>query len=91
MYNKDLSTCPDQCFRPVGLAWDSKNRLFMTSDSTGEIYILQQTDATPTSTTPGTIVTGTATSTAKPDAASGFAPSLGLGFAALVAAMFFSF
>ncbi|KAI3559639.1 glucose sorbosone dehydrogenase [Colletotrichum abscissum] len=91
MYNKDLSTCPDQCFRPVGLAWDSKNRLFMTSDSTGEIYILQQTDATPTSTTPGTIVTGTATSTAKPDAASGFAPSLGLGFAALLAATFFSF
>ncbi|OLN91632.1 L-sorbosone dehydrogenase 2 [Colletotrichum chlorophyti] len=87
LWNKDLSACPDQCFRPVGLAWDSENRLFMTSDSTGEIYVLRQNDATPTSTTPGTLVT----TTAKPDAASGVAPPLGLGFAALVAACFFPF
>ncbi|GJC77265.1 hypothetical protein ColLi_00103 [Colletotrichum liriopes] len=87
MYNKDLSACPGQCFRPVGLAWDSQNRLFMTSDSTGEIYILRQNDTTPTSTVPGTIVTATA----KPDAASGLGPSLGLGLAALVAACFLSF
>lgn len=83
MYNKDLSACPDQCFRPVGLAWDAQDRLFMTSDSTGEIYILRQDDATPTSTTPGTI----ATTTAKPDAASGMAPSLGLYLGALCATL----
>ncbi|ROV91060.1 hypothetical protein VMCG_09572 [Cytospora schulzeri] len=36
--NADLSRCPDGCFRPVGLAWDGQGRLFMSSDSTGEIY-----------------------------------------------------
>ncbi|KAJ0284333.1 hypothetical protein COL940_004133 [Colletotrichum noveboracense] len=87
MYNTDLSACPNQCFRPVGLAWDSKNRLFMTSDSTVEIYILQQNDTSPTSTSPGSIVT----STAKPDAASGMAPSLSLSFASLCGFMLLYF
>lgn len=40
IYNKDLSNCPDDCFRPVGLAWDSKGRLWFSSDSTGEIFVL---------------------------------------------------
>ncbi|TEA22071.1 L-sorbosone dehydrogenase [Colletotrichum sidae] len=83
MYNKDLSACPEQCFRPVGLAWDAQDRLFMTSDSTGEIYVLRQDDATPTSSAPGTVVTTTAT----PDAAPGVVPSLGLGLAALAAGL----
>lgn len=65
--NADLSSCPDGCFRPVGLAWDGQGRLFMTSDSTGEVYVLQQAEVTATgggeggsSTTsaPGTLVTG---------------------------------
>ncbi len=38
----DLANCPDGCFRPVGLAWDAKGRLWVTSDSTGEIFILNQ-------------------------------------------------
>lgn len=38
---KDLSNCPDKCFRPVGLAWDSKDRLWFSSDSTGEIFVMQ--------------------------------------------------
>ena len=42
--NPDLSACPSNCFRPVGLAWDSKGRLFMSSDSTGEIYMVTKTD-----------------------------------------------
>ncbi|KAF2002884.1 soluble quino protein glucose dehydrogenase [Amniculicola lignicola CBS 123094] len=40
MTNPDVSRCPDECFRPVGLAWDSQGRLFMSSDSTGEIYVI---------------------------------------------------
>jgi glucose/arabinose dehydrogenase len=40
--NPDLSICPDSCFRPAGLALDSYGRLFMSSDSTGEIYVLTQ-------------------------------------------------
>lgn len=43
--NEDLSNCPDDCFRPVGLAWDADGRLWFTSDSTGEIYVLQQSDS----------------------------------------------
>jgi glucose/arabinose dehydrogenase len=38
--NADNSACPDNCFRPVGLAWDGNGRLFMSSDSTGEIYVI---------------------------------------------------
>lgn len=38
--NADDSVCPDNCFRPVGLAWDANGRLFMSSDSTGEIYVI---------------------------------------------------
>lgn len=41
---KDLSECPDRCFRPVGMAWDSKDRLFFSSDATGEIFVLQRSD-----------------------------------------------
>jgi hypothetical protein len=58
MSNVDNSKCPDGCFRPVGLAFDSKGRLFMSSDSTGEIYLITKTDggslqsATPTSGAP---------------------------------------
>ncbi|KAK5987769.1 L-sorbosone dehydrogenase-like protein [Cladobotryum mycophilum] len=40
--NPDNSKCPKACFRPVGLAWDAKNRLFLSSDSTGEIFVLEQ-------------------------------------------------
>jgi glucose/arabinose dehydrogenase len=42
MSNPDNSKCPDDCFRPVGLAFDSKGRLFMSSDATGEIWMITQ-------------------------------------------------
>ncbi|KAL1654712.1 hypothetical protein SLS61_002902 [Didymella pomorum] len=42
--NTDLSECPDNCFRPAGLAWDSQGRLFMSSDSTGEIFVITRED-----------------------------------------------
>ncbi|KAK3333867.1 hypothetical protein B0T19DRAFT_483830 [Cercophora scortea] len=41
--NADLTACPGRCFRPAGLAIDAQGRVYMTSDSTGEIYVLQQT------------------------------------------------
>lgn len=59
MSNPDISKCPSACFRPVGLAWDRAGRLWMTSDTTGEIYVLQKQSATPTSSASGTIVTAT--------------------------------
>lgn len=38
--NADLSKCPGGCFRPVAAAIDKNDRLFMTSDSTGEIFYI---------------------------------------------------
>ncbi|KAL8423770.1 hypothetical protein RB596_003842 [Gaeumannomyces avenae] len=40
MRNANNAACPDGCFRPVGLAIDAKGRMFMSSDSTGEIYVI---------------------------------------------------
>jgi hypothetical protein len=42
--NPDISKCPDECFRPVGIAWDSQGRLYFSSDSTGEIYVVVRED-----------------------------------------------
>ncbi|KAK3381083.1 hypothetical protein B0H63DRAFT_196153 [Podospora didyma] len=53
MTNVNNTVCPDKCFRPVGLAVDFNNVLWMTSDSTGEIYVLQRSglSTTPPETT----------------------------------------
>jgi hypothetical protein len=42
MMNADAADCPGSCFRPVGLAWGKDGRLFMTSDTTGDIYVLMK-------------------------------------------------
>jgi len=59
MSNPDHTKCPGACFRPAGLAFDSAGRLWMTSDTTGEIYVLQKRSGTPSTTASGTIVTAT--------------------------------
>jgi len=65
--NADNSQCPNSCFRPVGLVQDGKGRIFMTSDATGEIYVLMKSAASNTSTsgtaagTPTSRPTATAT------------------------------
>jgi glucose/arabinose dehydrogenase len=43
-WNQDLSKCPDNCFRPVGMAIDSQGRIFVSSDSSGEVYLITRTD-----------------------------------------------
>jgi hypothetical protein len=46
MWNPDNAVCPGQCFRPVGLAFDGPSqRLFMTSDSTGELFLVTGANA----------------------------------------------
>ncbi|PWW77035.1 soluble quino protein glucose dehydrogenase [Tuber magnatum] len=40
MWNGNIAGCPSKCFRPVGIAFDSAGRVWVTSDSTGEIYII---------------------------------------------------
>lgn len=51
--NADNDACPDDCFRPAGLAFDSQGRLFMSSDATGEIYVIVRDQSTNTSTPSG--------------------------------------
>lgn len=69
MANADNANCPDNCFRPVGLAWDSQGRLFMSSDSTNEIYVIARSDgssandATPTLGLPSSSSSSAPTST----------------------------
>lgn len=41
----DLAACPNGCFRPVGLAFDSRGRLFGTSDTTGELFVIHKATA----------------------------------------------
>ncbi|GAB1317098.1 Soluble quino protein glucose/sorbosone dehydrogenase [Madurella fahalii] len=40
MENSNIGSCPSNCFRPVGLAFDNKGRLFVSSDTSGEIYVI---------------------------------------------------
>lgn len=40
MENQDSTRCSNSCFRPVGLAFDAKGRLFVSSDTTGEIFVI---------------------------------------------------
>lgn len=65
--NVDTSKCPSNCFRPVGLAFDSQGRMFVSSDASGEIYVVLR-EQTATST-----VSSTATGSAptSPPSASG--------------------
>lgn len=42
--NEDLSRCPSNCHRPVAMAIDAQGRIYLTSDSSGEIYLISRTD-----------------------------------------------
>ncbi|KAI3398362.1 hypothetical protein diail_9454 [Diaporthe ilicicola] len=38
--NTNTANCFSGCVRPVGLAWDPKGNLYMSSDTTNEIYVI---------------------------------------------------
>ncbi|KIW26523.1 uncharacterized protein PV07_09610 [Cladophialophora immunda] len=40
--NADNSRCPNDCFRPVGMAIDARGRIFVSSDASGEIYLISK-------------------------------------------------
>ncbi|KAL2427001.1 hypothetical protein ABEF95_006400 [Exophiala dermatitidis] len=55
LVNEDNSKCPDNCFRPVAMAFDSQGRIYLSSDASGEIYLITKASgasipASPTST-----------------------------------------
>ena len=62
--NANNSACPDQCFRPVGVALDKQGRLFMSSDDSGEIYVLVHSDVSAQGGGGGGTTTGSPMSTA---------------------------
>ncbi|KDQ17343.1 hypothetical protein BOTBODRAFT_53460 [Botryobasidium botryosum FD-172 SS1] len=41
----DLSKCPNGCARPVGLSFDQFGRLFVSSDTTGEVFLIESSTA----------------------------------------------
>lgn len=58
MSNPDHAKCPGQCFRPAGLAVDEMGRVWMTSDTTGEVFVLEKRPGgTATATVSGGLVT----------------------------------
>lgn len=68
--NLDNSKCPSNCFRPAGLAFDQQGRLYISSDASGEIYVVVR-DQTANSTGTGTGAgTGSGTSTGSAPTAS---------------------
>jgi len=40
LWNADLARCPQHCFRPAGIAVGSKGELFVTGDSTGDLWVI---------------------------------------------------
>jgi len=58
--NEDLSKCPRNCMRPVGMVIDPQGRIFVASDASGEIYLVTRTDR---SGTPAGSPTSSATAT----------------------------
>ncbi|CAE6491593.1 unnamed protein product [Rhizoctonia solani] len=45
VYAPDLTKCPSQCIRPVGLAFGEKGQLYVSSDETGEIFVIENKEA----------------------------------------------
>lgn len=66
MQNPNNNNCPSNCFRPTGLAWDPRQsgRIFMSSDSTGELYVV--TIPNSGSNPPGTTTSSPGTTTSAP-------------------------
>lgn len=40
--NQDNSVCPGNCLRPVGMAIDDQGRIYVSSDASGEIYLVSR-------------------------------------------------
>jgi glucose/arabinose dehydrogenase len=72
--NQDNSKCPDDCFRPAGIAVDSQGRIYVSSDASGEVYLISRASG---ATIPGPSSTGSPTGSATASAtASGTANNI---------------
>ncbi len=75
--NVDNSRCPRNCFRPTSIAFDRQGRLFMSSDSTGEIYVVMKENAT-SRISPSTGISPPSTTSSPSMAGMGYSPKLAL-------------
>ncbi|CAD0094659.1 unnamed protein product [Aureobasidium mustum] len=75
--NANNSVCPNDCFRPVAMALDSRGRIFLSSDATGEIYLVTKDE-----TAGGTPTTSPSSSTSSSSGASSSTTSAGSGMSA---------
>ncbi|OAG37787.1 hypothetical protein AYO21_08030 [Fonsecaea monophora] len=70
--NADNSKCPANCFRPVGMAIDDRGRIFVSSDASGEVYLITKvSEGNATSSTPS----GSPSASATPSIAMSNQPS----------------
>ena len=60
--NQDNSKCPQGCLRPVGIAFDQQGRMFVSSDATGEIYVVMRDTNSAGAPTPSGTSTSASTS-----------------------------
>ena len=73
----------NSCYRPVGLAFDMYGNLWMTSDSTGELYVISRSNR-PNITENGTVIT-TGPGKGQNGAASSLKANLALAVTAFIA------
>ncbi|KAF2745528.1 soluble quino protein glucose dehydrogenase [Sporormia fimetaria CBS 119925] len=85
--NRDLLRCPDECFRPVGLAWGAGERLFMSSDSTGEIFVITRDEGSAGDDGNGGDVGGSATAPTEAPSPTGAAVRRGVAVGGLAVMM----
>ncbi|KAG9731961.1 soluble quino protein glucose dehydrogenase, partial [Aureobasidium melanogenum] len=71
--NANNSVCPNDCFRPVAMALDSRGRIFLSSDATGEIYLVTRDESAA-----GTPTTSASSSTSSPSSATSSKTSAGV-------------
>jgi hypothetical protein len=43
LWNGDLMACPERCFRPAGVAVGQEGEVFVTGDSTGDLWVVKRT------------------------------------------------
>lgn len=75
--NANNSVCPNDCFRPVAMALDSRGRIFLSSDATGEIYLVTKDE-----TAKGTPTGSAGSTTTSSSGASSSATSAGCAISA---------
>jgi hypothetical protein len=85
--NQDNSRCPGNCFRPVGMAIDSRGRIFVSSDASGEIYLVSRT--TSASSTSGSPSGTPSSTTGSGPASTGIADRIQMPVLAAMAGMIF--